>query len=1859
MTAIARPDAPMDSEALAAFTFRQLRQDGVLAYFRGQHNSLPETILMTTAADDAAAGEASLYLNNEYCLRERLAPAWAVVPIASAWRQGGRALFYRDGGEPLDQRIGRSLDIGSFLSLATSMTAALRYAHEAGLVHRNIKPANFIADPAGICRLGGFGLASVAAPCHESAAASDAPRVIRGTPAYMSPEHTGRTQWPLDARSDLYSLGVTLFELLAGRLPFEVPEPALAGEWIHAHLASEPTPLQRVLPGAPAMLSLLLLKLMEKCPSERYQSAAGLEVDLHRCRLAWQSQASIPPFPLAQRDRAATLAFPDCLFGRETAMATLASAFEQVRATGKPALVLVSGASGVGKSSLLSVFLASQQLQEASIGFAKADQYSGAAPYAALATALRKLVLCVLGRSEPELTVWRERLLHGLGPDRELAFSLVPELELLVGHPAQARLGEAREDENRLIAVVLSLLRMFALPERPLVLVVDDVQWLDAATMRLLENLAGMTADLPFMLVLTFRTSELDGIPTPHHRLALLRERVASCYDVALARLDLASLENLLAEALSIGGCQLAGLAALIHHKTAGNPYFVKQFVRLVAEEGLIVRAPGNDGWCFDLERVDALRYTDNVADLALLRLARLPLQTRQVLGGLACLARVGGIRTLCGLYGMGAQDIGELLAPALEAEVLALEPCGYVFTHDRLQEAAYASMSGEERQQLHLAAGKLLAQPADSGEGDDILFSAVDHLARVTHLLVAPQEQLRYAGVSVVAARKARRACAYESALRYLAVARTLLAAAPACADAMRLGFDVDMERARCEFFNGNLDAASHLVASLRAGPGDRVAKGHVRRLEVEIHLRRGDYDGAVATACEALHAFGIDLQVRPTDADCTEAYKALRARLAGDWRGMLRGLPRLDNPEVEAAMALLAELFVPASFTDTRLHFLQLCHTLQLTLEHGVSGESTVALAWFGVMVCHRQGEYADGFEYGLMARALVAQHGYAAQEARVLLALDQLSVWTQPLAFSIGCAQAGFDAAVANGDVTTACFEWVHRICLLFSRGDHLDKVAAEIGRALAFVTHAGFKDVEHILLVQQQFVDKLRHVPGAGGADAQLSPHAPLQCGAAGEPMSTLRFWRWMYVGIIDYLEGDLHNAAACFGHAGELEWSAPGHIHLLAYNLYSLLTLCATGVPPQARPQQRARIAAHAGQIAEWAAINPDTFADKHALAQAALHEFDGDLFGALGFYEQAIAQSLQNGFDHYAGLGHELAAALCRRAGHGIAEQAHLRGARDAYRRWGAASKVARIESAAPGLIERAQPAGQATVSIVETADIRDIDSVIRSARALSEEIHVERLVQTLMKIALEHAGAQRGVLIRMRGGMPEIEACARMTPQGIAVTLAQGAPGADDLPATLLQTVMRSRQPVSVGEGARGAPFDADPYLLAYPRCTAICIPMLKQAQLVGLLYLENRLSPHAFTPEHAKVLVLLAAQAAVSLETARLYAELLEENQQRSRIEKALRESKAILLQGEQINQSGSWTWETGRGVLHCSAGFCRIFGFDPAMPSVPYPTFLARIHPDDRDRIVLEVNNRAAHKMPIRVEYRIVRADGAVRYISGVGEPIVGEAGSDMYVGTAIDITVRRAAEDSLRRAQAELARVARVTTVGQLTASIAHEVSQPLMSISSNAGASLRWLERNPPELDQVRRGLQDIAAQSQRAGGIIRGLQALTRKSGPVLEPVNLHETIGHILSISRSELERNDVALELSLLATSGWVMGDAVQLQQVLLNIVINAIEAMSEVHGQARTLSISSISSVSAGDGQIAIRIDDSGIGLDESTAGQIFEPFYSTKDNGMGMGLAICRSIIEAHGGCVAAQLRLPHGCSVMFSLPQRPA
>jgi signal transduction histidine kinase len=425
-----------------------------------------------------------------------------------------------------------------------------------------------------------------------------------------------------------------------------------------------------------------------------------------------------------------------------------------------------------------------------------------------------------------------------------------------------------------------------------------------------------------------------------------------------------------------------------------------------------------------------------------------------------------------------------------------------------------------------------------------------------------------------------------------------------------------------------------------------------------------------------------------------------------------------------------------------------------------------------------------------------------------------------------------------------------------------------------------------------------------------------------------------------------------------------------------------------------------------------------------------------------------------------------------------------------------------------------------------------------------------------------------------------------------------------------------------------------------------------VKQAKLIGVLYLENNLASHVFTPARISVLKLLSSQAAISLENARLYTKLSNENRDRQKAEDDLRQSEAALTEAQQISHTGSWRWKIGTGDVSWSAEHFRIFAFDPATTRPSYAIFRDRIHAEDWPSFEQAVQRALRERSRFQHDYRIVLPDGSIKHLQSVGQPDVTKSGDLEFVGTVMDITERRFAEEALRNTQAELARVARLTTMGELAASLSHEINQPLGAIVAHGEAGLRWLNRDEPDLDEARETFSRIVYDAQRASGVVRGLRALTKKSGPQVAKFDINDAIQEVLMVTRSELQRHGVVLRTDPSANGRPVFGDRVQLQQVLLNLIMNAVESMSTVTDRPKMLTITSEPIEPKG---LLVAVEDTGTGLDPTLADRIFDSFVTTKREGMGMGLSICRSIIDAHGGRISASPRVPYGAVFRFTVP----
>ena len=710
-------------------------EDGEFLLSRAVPDGEPLPVLAAVPLTTPPSPAAIARLQHAFELRNELDPAWAARPLRLVTDNGRLTLLSEDpGGEPLLRLLGQPWEITSFLRFAIGLAAALARLHGRGLIHKDIKPANILVNNATwAVWLTGFGIASHLPRERQAPGSTEA---IAGTLAYMAPEQTGRMNRSIDSRSDLYACGVTFYETITGSLPFSASDPL---EWIHCHIARPPAPPSERVHGIPGPIEAIILKLLAKSPEDRFQTAAGLEADLRACLTSWETHRRIDAFPIGARDVPDRLLIPEKLYGRKAEVDALVAAFDRVAARGRAEFILVSGHGGVGKSSVVSEF-SKVVPPQGWFAAGKFDQYKRDIPYATLAQAFQSLVRRILGRDDTELNRWRQALLEALGPNGQLMVTLIPELAAIIGEQPSTPDLPPQEARNRFQMVFRRFVSAFAQPEHPLALFLDDLQWLDAATLELLEHLVAEPDVRHVLLVGAYRANELD----PSHALVRTLERIrnagTSVQEIALKPLAPSDVRRLIADALRAEAEHVRPLAKLVFEKTGGNAFFVNQFVAALAEDGLLAFDSDRRGWKWDIDRIRAKGFTANVADLMAAKMNRLPKATQEALGSLACLGSVAAVATIDLISGSEKEAVHAALWQAVRAGLIYRLDGAYAFIHDRVQEAAYALIPEHERALAHLRIGRLLASETAPDERDEKIFDIVNQLNGGAALITTPR---------------------------------------------------------------------------------------------------------------------------------------------------------------------------------------------------------------------------------------------------------------------------------------------------------------------------------------------------------------------------------------------------------------------------------------------------------------------------------------------------------------------------------------------------------------------------------------------------------------------------------------------------------------------------------------------------------------------------------------------------------------------------------------------------------------------------------------------------------------------------------------------------------------------------------------------------------------------------------------------------------------------------------------------------------------------------------------------------------------------------------------------------------------
>ena len=1735
--------------------------------------------------------------------------------------------------------------------LAVDIASALGKAHRQGIVHKDVKPANVLVNCAdGGARLTGFGIAS---RMPRERQAPEPPEIIAGTLAYMAPEQTGRMNRSIDSRSDLYALGVTFYEMLTGRLPFKAADPM---EWVHCQIARKPTPPAERSPSIPALLSDIVMRLLAKPAEERYQTAAGLERDLRRSLDQWERLGRIEPFPLGERDVPDRLVISEKLYGREREVEALLAAFDRVVCGGPTELVLVSGYSGIGKSSVVNELQKALVPPRGLFASGKFDQLKRDVPYAPLAQALQGLIRLLLGRSDSELALWRRAFLEALEPNARLITDLIPELSLIIGEQPPVPELEPKQARSRFHLAFSRFIGVFARAEHPLALFLDDLQWLDAATLGLMEDLLTRSDLRHLMLIGAYRDNEVDATHPLTRKLEAMKNAGGKIEAITLAPLTLEHLRELVSDTLRCESESSTPLAQLAHEKTAGNPFFVIQFLHALADEGALYFDHAAARWSWDLDRIHAMCYTDNVVDLMVGKLTRLPVETQQALQQLACLGADAAIPMLSIVLRTTEEQVHVALWPAVRHELVERLEGRYKFIHDRVQEAAYSLTPVASRAEVHLRIGRLLVAQTAPEERDEAIFEIVNQLNRGVALITEREEREQLAELNLIAGKRAKGSTAYASALAYLNAGAALLAD-DSWKRRRELAFALELNRAESEFLTGALDAADRRLAMLWDLAANAVDRAAVTCLRVDLFTALGEYDRAFAAGLEYLHTVGIDWSAHPTQEQVRDEYQRIWLLLGNRTIVDLIDLPLMTDPQSLATLDVLGRLMPGALFGDPNLFPLITCGTITFSIEHGNGPGTSMAYETFAMAAGPHFGNYDAGFQAGRLGHELVEKYGFTRFQPAVYLCFGgHVMPFMRHVLAGRDLVRRALESANGIGDLTFVAYSYSDLNTNLLAAGDSLVEVQREVERGLAFAQKARVAMIIEVITAHLGLVRTLRGLTRKFGSfdddqiDEREIEHRFFT--KLGTTLGACRYWGRKLQAR--FFAGDYAAALDASAKSGGLQWRSELNLEVVEYHFYSALThaACLDSGGSGERQGHVDALVAHHRQLEIWAEHCPENFENRVALVGAEIARFEGRVLEAEQLYEQATRSARASGFVHQEALAYELASRFYLARGFEDFARLYLSNARGCYRRWGADGKVRQLDDMYPHL-RAEEPPPSLSVTIEAPVDRLDLATVIKVSQAASSEIVFEKLINTIMRTALEQSGAEKGVLALAEGAELKIAAEATTAGDQILVHLRDAPLTADTLPESLLVYAQRTRESVILDDAAAPWPFAADPYFHERRVRSALCLPLINQAKLIGVLFVENNLAPQVFSPSRIAVLKLLASQAAISLENSRLYRDLAE------------REGR--IRQFIDANIVGIFIWrrleaptpeDSDSIFLDVNDEFPRIVGYERDELLSGRIRIGDLTPPEWRDRTdqgIAELKTVRAFQ-PYEKEY--IRKDGSLVPVL-IGAAAFEEKDGKEGLAFVLDLTDRKRAEAEAREnerryreMEVQLARANRLESLGQLTASIAHEVNQPIAATMTNAQAGLRWLRLDPPDLEEVRHAFERIVQDAARAGAVVQSIRNLVKKTPPRDDRVDITAVVHEVIDFTRSEAMRNGVSIHAELAEGLPPVRGDRVELQQVALNLILNAIEAMSGLSEGRRELRIAASLAEAR---VILVAVHDSGPGLGPAIQENLFKAFHTTKPNGLGLGLSICRSIVESHGGRLWASANAPRGAVFQFTLP----
>jgi predicted ATPase/signal transduction histidine kinase len=1471
--------------------------------YRALHPTLHQPVVLKLAHPHTADPATNGRLQREYQIISNLPPGALQAHELLTYNQAPILILQDINGRSLRQQLNNQpLPPTTFLPLAIAICQQLILIHQQHLIHKDLNPANIIWNPqTNQVQIIDFGLSTTLAQ-----EIPEARQTFEGTLPYISPEQTGRINRTIDYRTDFYALGVTFYQLLTGILPFQADDPL---ELIHAHIARQPQPPHILQPAIPLPLSAIILRLMAKNAEDRYQSAYGLKADLEWCYQQWQENGRIPPLTLGQHDIASQFQLPQKLYGREAEISTLLHTFQRISQPDQHnvELLLVTGPAGIGKSSLVQEIHKPVIIQRGYYISGKFDQLHRT-PYAALIEAFQTLIRQLLTENATRIEQWRQRLLLALGSNAQILIEAIPALERIIGpQPAVPELPPL-EAENRFTLTMQNFVHAITDTGSPLVIFLDDWQWMDASSRELLQRLITMPHTRHLLIIGAYRDNEL---PEGHPVWLTLKEIEAQAVPIShlhLQPLSQPTIAQYLADTLHSDTAVTHPLALLLETKTGGNPFFLNEFLKSLVRASIISFNASNGRWQWNMAHIQAAPITDNILDLMMTNIQKLDATAQNSIKLAACIGSRFTLDTLALAAATTPTEAAHQLWPAIQqglilplndaykfAAYTPMPHITYKFAHDRIQQAAYDLIPLAEKQQIHYRIGQHLLQATtnpNATESETSLFTIANHL-NLGHIHAQTSAEIeQIIRLNLDAGRKALTSAAYHPALEYLQTGLNLLSPQQRQSwwqSHYDLMLALTTTAVQAAYLSGQYPLMNELATAAHQNGRTLLDQIPVYETRIQAHVAQNELTQAVEIALTLLPQLGLKIPTQPTRRHILLAYLQTRRLLRGHTRATLLQRPHMTDPTQIAITQLLSNCGVAAYFLSAELFALIILHLVQRYVTYGYTVLAPRAIASYGLMLCGAFNDIDSGYEMGQTALALVNQlNANETRGATMFVVHEFISHTKRPLREGMAELQRGYQLALEAGDPEFAMFcAYAYSSQAVFS-GLDLRQLVPEIEQYTQMML---YHKQEKVLYIQQLFQQTAVNlfIPSSQPTEL-IGPHydeaviVP-QYHQAQDTSSLCAYY--VQKAILLYLFNDAPAARQFLTLAEPLLPSIVGSNLVAHHHLFAALATLACYPQLTAAEQKKARQQAHRSRqkLQRLAQHGPANYGWMPPLIQAELARVQQQPQEAAAAYEEAIEQVYNTHFVNFEALTWELAAKFYATQGNGRLFNYALTQAHTGYTRWGAYNKVHHLEAAYPSLSNASSsqtanipPTTTATIATIASTYLQpgkatlfgrsgllDVAGVIQASQALSSQTELTKVQQLIMEMVQNQSGVHKVYLLQEQHGDWQI-----ITYHG------HQADKHDLLPHTVLAHVAQTREILLLDDPLTDGRFAQDLVLQHRAPQSLACLPLLNLGNLVGLLYLENEEPFGVITAVQLSMLNLLTSQAAISLENAQLYGRL-----------------------------------------------------------------------------------------------------------------------------------------------------------------------------------------------------------------------------------------------------------------------------------------------------------------------------------------------------------------------------------------------